>query len=298
MKQQRPMLTQRYGFGAHFPIGAQRVCIPSVQTMSSSDEEAFLQAFNHYGFAILRCEAQGDRRTDLLGLKALLGDATQHPRADRDGVVPIDNLKPIPGHIDSSHHEHRLHTDGSFSDHPEKIIALQCERPARSGGFSVLASASAAYAHLATLYHDRVEALSNGNALTIKRTTASSTRPIFARDGNTCSIKFRMPDSAAEVTPAPEVQDLFEELCRFFLAPENRLVFQLQPGEILIGDNTAVVHGRTAFDPQEPRFLRRLNFDASGVLCQRMMFGFVPQKPGCAAACAVSETSETLAEID
>ena len=56
-------------------------------------------------------------------------------------------------------------------------------------------------------------------------------------------------------------------------------MFRLQPGQVLIGDNTAVVHGRTSFPPDELREMRRLNFDGTGPLCVRMGFGFVPQEP-------------------
>lgn len=45
--------------------------------------------------------------------------------------------------------------------------------------------------------------------------------------------------------------------------------------DISIADNTAIVHGRTAFPSDEKRTMRRLNFDASGPLCANLSLGFV-----------------------
>ncbi|GAA3168023.1 hypothetical protein GCM10017688_15270 [Streptomyces ramulosus] len=169
-----------------------------------------------------------------------------------------------------------MHTDGAFRDAPEKIITLQCVTPAATGGMTLLASAQAAYDHVARVFPGKVEVLSRADALTVTRTSQSSTQAVFTRCGEWRGIKFRMRDGAAEVTPHTDAQEAFEELCRFFQASENRLQFRLEAGDILIADNTAVVHGRTSFPPHEPRNMRRLNFDATGPACARLVFGFLP----------------------
>ena len=272
-------LAQRRSFDAHLSLAEQAIRVPSVRRMSMINQRAMVDAFNRYGFVILDCEDQTDSREDLLALKWYLGDAAAHPRADDDGVVAITNSKEVPGFLGSSSMAHLPHTDGAFSDTPEKITSLQCVVQPKVGGLSMLCSAKAAYDHIATTFPDRVHLLNCRNALTVTRTTQSSTQAVFRRNGKVYSIKFRMSDGAAEVIPRADVRDVFEELCRFFCAEENRLVFRLQPGQVLIGDNTAVVHGRTSFPPDEVREMRRLNFDGTGPLCVRMGFGFVPQEP-------------------
>jgi alpha-ketoglutarate-dependent taurine dioxygenase len=276
-------LAQRRCFDAHLPLGDQIVRVPSIRRMSLVHLRAMVDAFNRFGFVILECEDRTDSREDLLALKWYLGNAAPHPRADDDGVVPISNAKTVAGFLGSSSQAHLPHTDGSFRDVPEKITTLQCVVQPEAGALSVLGSAKAAYDHVAAMFPDRVHLLERDDALTVTRTTQSSTHAVFRSEGNAYAIKFRMSDGAAEVVPRADVREMFEELCRFFCAQENRLVFALRPGQVLIGDNTAIVHGRTSFPPDQSREMRRLNFDGSGPLCVRMAFGFVPREPSPAA---------------
>jgi alpha-ketoglutarate-dependent taurine dioxygenase len=272
-------LPRRRPFDANLSPASQVVAVESIRRMNDDDRHELLRAFNRYGFAILDCHDHSDSREDLLALKGLLGNAAPHPRADADGVVAINPFNKVAGFIGSTADEHLVHTDGAFSNTPERIVTLQCVTPARSGGLSLLASAQAAFDHLANEFPDRLHLLGRPDALEITRTSQSSTQPVFIRGGDRHTIKFRMPDGVASATPHPEVRELFAALCRFFSAPENVLSFKLEAGQVLIADNTALVHGRTPFPPDEPRDMRRLNFDASGPLCQHMVFGFGPGAP-------------------
>ena len=48
-------------------------------------------------------------------------------------------------------------------------------------------------------------------------------------------------------------------------------------GQILIVDNTSVLHGITGFDRNSERKLNRLNFDGvSPYFSNKMLFGFTP----------------------
>ncbi|WP_073768991.1 TauD/TfdA family dioxygenase [Streptomyces sp. CB02923] len=271
----------RRPFGAGLSVAAQTVRVPSLSYMSVAQEHEMLTAFNRYGFAILRCAEHGGSRQDLLGLRRRFGVPAPHPRADGDGIVPISPAEPVTGFLGSSRAEHLLHTDGAFRDRPEALITLQCVRPAVRGGLSVLASAQAAYLHLARHFPGRRDALAEPDALTITRTDQSSTQPLFRRRGGVLTLRFRMADGVSRVVPRPDVRDQYAELCRFFAAPANRLRFKLAKGDVLIADNSAVVHGRTPIPAGVPRVMRRLNFDATGPTCARMAFGFpaAPARP-------------------
>ncbi|MFD7665529.1 TauD/TfdA family dioxygenase [Streptomyces sp. NPDC059788] len=264
----------RRPFGSGLSLAAQTVRVGSLSCMSTAQEREMLSAFNRYGFAVLRSTERAGSRQDLLGLRWRFGTPAPHPRADDDGIVPITPAEPVDGFPGSTRSEHLLHTDGAFRDRPEALITLQCVRPAARGGLSVLASAQAARQHLARHFPGRWQALTEPDALTITRTGRTSTQPLFRHRGGVCGLKFRMPDGMSRVVPRPDVRDQFAELCRFFAAPANRLAFKLAPGDVLIADNSAVVHGRTTIPAGEPRMLRRLNFDATGPTCARMVFGF------------------------
>ncbi|MEV0375114.1 TauD/TfdA family dioxygenase [Streptomyces sp. NPDC050636] len=266
----------RQSFDAAFPVESQILEIPSVRRMSLMQQRGMLDRFDAHGFVILRCLDLSDSYQDLLGLGRYFGNPAPHPRADDQGIVGINAFKRTAGFLGSTPAEHLLHTDGAFRDAPEKIITLQCVTPAAIGGMTILASAQAAYDHVARVFPDKIELLSRADALTVTRTSQSSTQAVFTCSGEWRGIKFRMRDGAAEVAPHADAQEIFEELCRFFEAPENRFQFRLEAGDILIADNTAIVHGRTSFAPHEPRNMRRLNFDATGPACARMIFGFLP----------------------
>ncbi|MEV5594851.1 TauD/TfdA family dioxygenase [Streptomyces sp. NPDC052496] len=269
----------RRPFGAGLSVAAQTVRVPSLSRMTTAQEDAMLAAFNRYGFAILRCADRTGSRRDLLGLRQRFGNPAPHPRADGDGIVPITPAEPVAGFLGSSRAEHLLHTDGAYRDRPEALITLQCVRPALRGGLSVLASAQAAYTHLARCFPGRTDALAEPDALTISRTDQVSTQPLFRHRDGVCTLRFRMADGVSRVVPRPDVRDQYAELCRFFTAPENRLSFKLTAGDVLIADNTAVVHGRTPIPADLPRLMHRLNFDATGPTCPHMAFGFPTPPP-------------------
>ncbi|AJX34918.1 TauD/TfdA family dioxygenase [Burkholderia oklahomensis] len=261
----------RQPFDSTLPLTEVTLPVRSPCTMTDDEISDMIGTFNRYGFVILDCESS--ERENLLALKPLLGNAAPHKRADADGVVPINAFKPVAGHIDSSHEAHLPHTDGAFSDAPERIITLQCVRPSQEGGLSTLSSAKAAYRHIVERYGD-VAPLTHADALTIERTTQKSTAAVFKPEDDGWSIKFRMNDGAATATPAPAAADMYGSLARFLTDPDNVLLFPLEPGQILIGDNTAVTHGRTRYPPDQRRNMRRLNFDGCGALEREFVFGF------------------------
>ncbi|MEC3914807.1 TauD/TfdA family dioxygenase [Nocardia sp. CDC160] len=263
----------RITFDASTDISAQIIRVRSIRAMNAEDHEAFTAAFNRLGFAIVECADTTDSRNDLLLLKEHFGNHAPHPRADRDGIVGINSFNQVPGFLGAGRANHLPHTDGAFRDNPERIITLQCVTPAESGGVTFLGSAKAAFEHLAIKYPDTIDAVSRADALTIERTHQSSRSALFTRDGARLGIKFRMADGAARVRPHPDVAEMFDELCHFLTREENQVRFALRAGQVLIGDNTAIVHGRTSFEQDSARDMRRLNFDSGPA---GLLLGFVP----------------------
>ncbi len=63
---------------------------------------------------------------------------------------------------------------------------------------------------------------------------------------------------SAEGLPEPELSGLLARLSRRLYEPEFCLEHQWEPGDMLIADNHALVHGRRAFAKDCPRHLRRI----------------------------------------
>ena len=54
---------------------------------------------------------------------------------------------------------------------------------------------------------------------------------------------------------------------------ENRFQFKLKPGQILIIDNTSLMHGRTPYNKSDLRVLYRFNLFNDGYLANRINLG-------------------------
>lgn len=157
---------------------------------------------------------------------------------------------------------------------------MQCVTPSTSGGYTILASAQAAHDYISANFPSEIEKLSDENALFVERKGQSSQTPVFRRAPKDLKhLKFRCSDGSAQVKPSQPAKRAYEILCNFFTSPNNQLKFRMEKGDILIADNTALVHGRTSFPPNEVRDMRRLNFDASGSLCEYLSLGIKAGEP-------------------
>ena len=70
-----------------------------------------------------------------------------------------------------------------------------------------------------------------------------------------------------------EVWKLMGEYCKDENNKQNVFTFKLQPGQILIMDNTSFLHGRTPYDKHNLRVLHRLNFYHNGLLRKSVKLG-------------------------
>jgi len=160
------------------------------------------------------------------------------------------------------------------------MIALACWRKARSGGASVLVSGVTVHDEirrrapglLAPLYrgyhyHRLGEEGSDEEPTTPYRV------PVFANCNGNLSVRYQRAGIAAGhrergvPLTAEDIAafNLFDEIAK---APENRLAFYLEPGEMVVINNYAVMHARSQFEnhpePERQRRLVRLWLDAPG----------------------------------
>ena len=244
-----------------YPIG-------SVGEMAGKTIDRWARTFAEIGFVVLA--SRSTDRHQLLSLAPLLGNVVRHNRSDAFGVLSVNATNPQPGFIDSENGEHPLHTDGAFKDQPERIVALQCVVPAEKGGTTLLTSASHAYR---SLTQDQRTALYEADAVTIKRNQQRSTKPVFRKNSaGRVEFSFRY-DETATTTVKPAARDGFETFRKNLYAGMVR--FDLQPGWILLLDNTAIGHGRTAFPEGSKRHYNRMNADGSGLA--NLPIGFEPE---------------------
>ncbi len=165
--------------------------------------------------------------------------------------------------------ELRLHTDPA-SD----LIGLACIQPAKSGGYSVLASAIAVHNAMFEQRPDLLEKLYEGFIWHRygegRPEDGPYTRepvPIFAMQDGRLSCRYvRAPiaaghrDAGIPLTDAQiEALDMLDALAS---SPELRISFKMEAGDLLMVNNLAVLHARTRFEdfdePERKRHILRL----------------------------------------
>jgi len=169
-------------------------------------------------------------------------------------VSDVTGDEPSPRQYKTSQ-ELRLHTDPA-SD----IIGLACVQDAKTGGDSVITSAVAVHNAMLAQRPDLLELLYRGfhwhRFGEGRPQDGPYTRelvPVFAQEGGQLSCRYvRSPIAAGHkeagvplTDPQIEALDLLD---RLFSSPQLRLAFRMQPGDLLMVNNLAVLHARTQFE--------------------------------------------------
>ncbi|WP_049714593.1 TauD/TfdA family dioxygenase [Streptomyces caatingaensis] len=162
-----------------------------------------------------------------------------------------------------------LHTDRTPAPRPPRLLGLLCVRLAAHGGDTLLASGHTVHNRLLTghpwalprLYQD----FHFGRGTGFDRR-----RPVFQRHGTALRVHYnrRGIERAHHEAGAPLTPDeraALDAVDQALTDPRTVLRLPLRPGDLLLMDNTVVLHGRTAFtdapDPQARRCLARVWVD-------------------------------------
>ena len=243
-----------------------RVSWPAI----AGDEEAMrdaLERFLVWGFLVLTDTPRRPEAT--LEIAGRFGTVRETNFGRRFEVVPR------PGSNDLAYRPVRLgpHTDNPYRVPVPGIQILHCLENGASGGLSTLADSLAA---AALLRQEDAEGFALLAEIPVRfrfRDEGAdhvALRPVIETDG-----EVRM--TGLHYSPRLDSLPLLEEaelqafqgarkrLAELLAGPELKLRFALQPGELLMFDNNRIVHGRTAFDPEEgPRRLIGCYIDRDG----------------------------------
>jgi len=239
-----------------------------------SDLEKFVRNFNEYGFVVVETKETEHPEEQLMMLAPLLGRVADHKMTDSYGVYSIaPTEKPDPRFPGTSNAPHPLHTDGAFLNNPEAIVALQCVVPAAEGGETTLASCSYIFKLLGEKYNlEKIQKLFTPGSLSIDRAGQKGEFSFLEKHENRIKVRYR-DDHYADIKTSDDAGELYKAL-KIILNGENSVLsFQLQPNQILIVDNSAVLHGRKSFPEEISRHYNRMNFDGCGQLAPRLKYG-------------------------
>lgn len=185
---------------------------------------------------------QGDWINHVIDLR----DQTSSPRPELDHIIKRQGLR-------------TNHAGGELDFHTDTtdIFALFCLRNAKSGGLSRLVSVAMLHNLILARKPDYVKALYDGyfymsqaddNAGLAAR-VSSKRVPVFTRRGDTVqgyyiSQVVQRAIDQGDVTYGPVEDDARAEIQRVANAPGVAHEFLLEPGDLLVANNRAVLHAR------------------------------------------------------
>jgi alpha-ketoglutarate-dependent taurine dioxygenase len=265
----------RRGFNASLDQSAVTVQMGLLDAMTPDELREVVRRYNLFGFVILKPRSDLGYSASLLALRRYLGGVCRHARSDETGIAVIEASVQRPGYLGTSNGPHHPHTDGAYQPVPPKFVAMYCETAATIGGTSTLVSAKTILDRLIITSAELIHVLFDKDAVTIRREHESVTTSVFSRVGDAIHMVFR-DDNTASVTVKPAARTAFAALRDLVFAPDFIYSHLLAAGEILVVDNTAVLHGRTSFEhrAEAPRRLHRLTFDGRGAHDLGFLNGF------------------------
>jgi hypothetical protein len=205
-----------------------------------------------------------------------LGTRLGNPRAQNaEGkrIHRVEEKKAEPGTSGGSTSPQRivLHTENALPPRPPAYLSLLCLRQSRVGGDSLLASGHAIHNQLAqsapaaarALYEElpfgrQPRAFGDGKDHDRDR--------VFSWDDGRLRVRYSRYwiDRGFEATgeaPGSLLAEAISLVDQGLEDPEFFVSFKLRPGDLLLVDNTVVLHGREAFDSGSERCLLRMWVD-------------------------------------
>ncbi|KOP23554.1 taurine catabolism dioxygenase TauD [Hapalosiphon sp. MRB220] len=252
--------------------------ISKVTDISDIEEKKLFEIFNQFKFVILECEQLPDIQENLLALTKYFGCIKRHKRSLENGITLIENLGNSPlsnNYLATTNQTHLMHTDGPFEIEPPKIVAMQCERPSKEGGLSQIVYAESVYEYLMKNHFQELLDLFT-YPLTITRDHQTAKQKIFVEREGRISMIFRADSIISTAIPI-QLEKAFNIIKHYANCLNNQLIFKLQANQIILLDNTSVLHGRTSFPDHEDRKLNRLWFDGNSEYSHHLQLGFIPR---------------------
>ena len=159
----------------------------------------------------------------------------------------------------NSHFAQPMHTDEGYTTSFPRFVALYCAKSAKSGGDSIVVRLDSLYLQLIQLFGESVNLLFKKDAVTVETALGVEVKPIlFWLDDGSVGISYSA--TLHKMWCSEEVFKLFDYITKYAHSRYNQLRIKLKPGQILLFDNSKILHGRSAFTRDDSRLLYRYWF--------------------------------------
>ncbi|SDY98912.1 TauD/TfdA family dioxygenase [Tessaracoccus flavus] len=170
---------------------------------------------------------------------------------DGGGAWPIQSQVPS-GTFSVTNDAAPLHTDAQYRNDPEDAFLLACARSAAQGGDSILLAVDDLVATLsrrsdwfslqgllqAPIWRWRTPEVFDGPR------ESEPAAILYPREDGRYSMRWRMDNLVADQSAAWAAEVVHQTAA----IDPNLAVLKLRPGQVLVCDNSTVLHGRTAFN--------------------------------------------------
>ncbi|MDJ0509464.1 MAG: TauD/TfdA family dioxygenase [Crocosphaera sp.] len=272
------MTDSRETFNSKFNLLNATLTASSFFSIKNNHIYQMYEVFNRCGFVVINLTSPKVFLEELGAFDKYFGNIIYHNRSDSSGISLIKVIPEFSNYFGTTNDNTGLHTDGSCSKNPPKIVILHCEIPSEIGGESQLLNCKLLYNNMVKYAPDLLNVLFEPNVFTITRDNESFTQPVFYYENDRVFTKFR-GNGTAKISVLPKAKKAFNFINKFICNPKNILQFKLKKNQLLVIDNTMVMHGRTKFPKDSPRKLNRVFFDGNvenSQFSHQIKFGFQP----------------------
>ena len=232
-----------------------RLSVPEIAPNDADLVGNMVNAVTASGCVLVSSQSEPGDLGDLLArLAPAFGRPVHQKLSAANGVHPIRYSPGHPEYANANCGDLALHTDASFEPNPPLIMLMACEQPSPDGGKSVFASGDALLNHLATVAPGCLRGLFRPDAFRIKRDAREATRAVFSKVDGRVRMAFRYAEDL-KMTIHPDAAEGFRLIRDWIADPASSQTIGLERGDVLVFDNSRVLHGRTAFPKDAGRAL-------------------------------------------
>lgn len=242
--------------------------IPNVLAITDSQKSKIYKVFRRFGFVLIRpSETHHGFEEEILYIGKLFGSIIFHERSNEQGISKIKLEKGKEEFFGTTNQETGLHTDGTYMEEPPKVVIHQCVNPASKDGKTLLVSCKNIYDEIIEDSRKNYDILKCPNDVyTISRAKQSYTRSVFCdcKKSGRIEVAFRAGEPATIEWSSEKSKKAFNKFEIISHNQSNIFSIRLRSYDILVIDNTSVLHGREEFPEGDTnRELNRLFLDGN-----------------------------------
>jgi alpha-ketoglutarate-dependent taurine dioxygenase len=217
-----------------------------------------IEAFNTAGWCLITGCPPEQGRPLLETLGTHFGQPVFHEQSDSKGVHPIRYVEGKKEYANANCDDLPLHTDGTFETRPPAAMIMRCIQPANRGGESHLLDGTEFFERVVAEHSPALTALTAEDCFTIRRDQKQASKPLFRPTPTGLHLFFRY-DPGVNIQVKPECVAAFRDLASY--GDARKFKFNLEANDILVFDNSRMLHGRGAFDRTSNRHIEGLWLD-------------------------------------